>query len=93
MIALYFSVSCQFLCIRVQLIEELLYVLPQTAFNHFNLSPSGRFLWVLFLFVLRPTTGQVQHKAFIKVGPDAGPQTTCVRQMPKIPSAPLAFLH
>ena len=26
------------------------------------------------LFILRPTTGQVQHKAFFKVGPDARPQ-------------------
>ena len=43
------------------------------------------------LFILCPTTGQVHHKAFCKVGPDAGPQTTCVRQNPKLPSAPSAF--
>ena len=40
------------------------------------------------LFILRPTTGQERHKAFLKVGPDAGPQPTRVRQNPKIPSAP-----
>ena len=52
------------------------------------------FLFILFmpvLFVLRPTTGQVQHKAFIKLGLDAGSQPTCVQQNPKIPSAPLAL--
>ena len=43
------------------------------------------------LFILRPTTGQVRHKAFFKVGPDAGLQPTRVRQNPKIPSAPSAF--
>ena len=43
------------------------------------------------LFILRPTTGQVQHKAFFKVGPDAWPQPTSVRQNPKIPSAPSAL--
>ena len=42
------------------------------------------------LFVLRPTTGPVRHKAFLKVGPDAGPQPTGVRQNPKIPLAPSA---
>ena len=41
--------------------------------------------------VLRPTTGQVQHKAFFKVGPDAGLQPTHIRQNLKIPSAPSAF--
>ena len=41
-----------------------------------------------YFFVLRPTTGQVRHKAFLKMGPDAGPQPTRVRQNPKIPSAP-----
>ena len=46
---------------------------------------------LIVLFVLRPTTGQVQHKAFFKVGPDAGSQPTHVRQNPKIPSAPSAF--
>ena len=40
-----------------------------------------------FFFVLHPTTGQVQHKAFFKVGPDAGPQPTRVWQDPKIPLA------
>ena len=45
----------------------------------------------VFLFVLCPTTGQVQHKAFFKVGPDAGMQPTHIRQNPKIPSAPSAF--
>ena len=42
-------------------------------------------------FVLSPTTRQVRNKAFFKVGPDAGPQPTRVRQDPKIPSAPSAF--
>ena len=42
------------------------------------------------LFILRPTTGQVRHKAFLKVGPDAGPQPTRVQQNPKISSAPSA---
>ena len=31
------------------------------------------------LFILCPTTGQVRHKAFFKVDPDAGPQPTRVR--------------
>ena len=43
------------------------------------------------LFVLCPTTGQVWHKAFYKVGPDAGPQPTRVRQNPKIPLTLSAF--
>ena len=38
--------------------------------------------------ILRPTTGQVRHKAFFKVSPDAGPQPTRVQQNPKIPLAP-----
>ena len=42
-------------------------------------------------FVLRPTTGQVRHKAFFKVGPDAEPQPTRVQQNSKIPSAPSTF--
>ena len=46
-----------------------------------------------FLFVLRPTTGQVRHKGFFKVAPDARPQPTRVRLNPKIPSAPSAFLQ
>ena len=45
----------------------------------------------LILFVLRPATGEVRHKAILKVGPEAGPQLTCVRQNPKMPSAPSAF--
>ena len=44
-----------------------------------------------WVFVLHPTTGQVQHKAFFKVGPVAGPQSTRVRQWPKIPLALLVF--
>ena len=43
------------------------------------------------LFVLRPTTGQVWHKVFFKVGLDAGTQPTRIWQNPKIPSAPSAF--
>ena len=43
------------------------------------------------LFVLRPTTEQVWHKAFIKVGLDAGLQPTRVWQNPKIPLAPSAL--
>ena len=69
----------------------------QAAVKHFNLGESPRFpidcLISFFetLFVLRPTTGQVRHKAFCKVGSDAGPQPTRVRQNPKIPSAPSAL--
>ena len=37
----------------------------------------------LTLFVLRPNTGQVWHKASLKVDPDAGPQPTRVQQNPK----------
>ena len=44
-----------------------------------------------FLFILCTTTGQVRHKAFFKVGPDAGPQPTRIQQNPKISSAPSAF--
>ena len=44
----------------------------------------------IYIFILRPTTGQVRHKAFFKVGPDAEPQPTRVQQNPKIPSAPSA---
>ena len=51
---------------------------------------SSDYLVYFLLFVLRPTTEQVQHKAFFKVGPDAGPQPTRVRQNQKIPSAPSA---
>ena len=47
-------------------------------------------IWILF--ILRPTTGEVRHKAFFKVGPDAGPQPTRFRQIPKITSAPSAPL-
>ena len=47
--------------------------------------------FIFFFFVLRPTTGQVRHKVFIKVGLDAGPQPTRVRQKPKIPSASSTF--
>ena len=43
------------------------------------------------LFVLRPTTGQVWHKAFLKVGPDAGTQLARVRQNLKIPLAQSTF--
>ena len=42
----------------------------------------------IHLFILCPTTGQIWHKAFFKVGPDAGPQPTRVRQNPKIPLSP-----
>ena len=45
---------------------------------------------LIYLFILRPTTGQIWHKDFFKVGPDAGPQSTRVRQNQKIPSAPSA---
>ena len=43
------------------------------------------------LFFLRHTHGQVRHKAFIKVNPDAGPKPTSIRQTPKIPSHPSAL--
>ena len=47
-------------------------------------------LCISTLFILYPTNGQVLHKAFFKVGPDAGLQPTCIRQNPKMLSALLA---
>ena len=48
-------------------------------------------MYIFTLFILRPTIGQVRHKAFFKVDLDTEPQPTRVQQNPKIPSAPSAF--
>ena len=75
---------------------------PKHYFNQIYLTPLCSHKWdltmttrmnlgVMTLFVLCPTTGQVWYQVLFKVGLDAGPQPTCVRQNPKIPSAPSAF--
>ena len=47
--------------------------------------------WEDEVFVIRPTTGQVSHKTFFKVGPGAGPLAYMCLAVPKIPQALLAF--
>ena len=72
-IVLYIHFYMYFHCI----LNSVLFVLSFIAKSH-----------PCILFILRPTTGQVQHKVFFKVGPDAGQQPTRVQQNPKITSAP-----